>query len=121
MIATIQSDPVMQEVNWIAPDTPQVMISFGRTVLPESPIFRRSLSITKATLAIYPVSSRIDEEEKQMESRLSTSYNVNDIAKGFVMQMYAKKINDIKKIRTKALFRKNGLIKRTIEKKKVST
>ena len=44
---------------------------------------------------------RIDEEEKQMESRLSTSYNVNDIAKGFVMQMYAKKINDIKKIRTK--------------------
>lgn len=34
---------------------------------------------------------RIDEEEKQMESRLSTSYNVNDIAKGFVMQMYAKK------------------------------
>ena len=36
---------------------------------------------------------RIDEEEKQMESRLSTSYNVNDIAKGFVMQMYAKKIN----------------------------
>ena len=40
---------------------------------------------------------RIDEEEKQMESKLSTSYNVNDIAKGFVMQMYAKKINDIKK------------------------
>lgn len=34
---------------------------------------------------------RIDEEEKQMESKLSTSYNVNDIAKGFVMQMYAKK------------------------------
>lgn len=47
---------------------------------------------------------RIDEEEKQMESRLSTSYNVNDIAKGFVMQMYAKKINDIKKIRTKPYF-----------------
>lgn len=47
---------------------------------------------------------RIDEEEKQMESRLSTSYNVNDIAKGFVMQMYAKKINDIKKISTKPYF-----------------
>lgn len=63
---------------------------------------------------------RIDEEEKQMESRLSTSYNVNDIAKGFVMQMYAKKINDIKKIRTKPYFARMDY-KENNRKKKVST
>ena len=36
----ICSLPFMQEVNWIAPLTPQVMISFGLTVRPESPIYR---------------------------------------------------------------------------------
>lgn len=47
----------------------------------------------KLTETVY----KINEEEKQMESRLSTSYSVSDIAKAFVMQMYAKKLEDIKK------------------------
>ena len=39
-IATIVSDPLMPATNWIAPETPHVMISFGLTVRPESPICR---------------------------------------------------------------------------------
>ena len=41
MMATIFSLAFMQAVNWIAPDTPQVMISLGRTVRPDRPICRR--------------------------------------------------------------------------------
>ena len=41
-------------------------ISIGTKLLPESPIFRRSLSITKATRAIYPVSSRIDRKKNKV-------------------------------------------------------
>ena len=38
-------------------------ISIGTMLRPESPIFRRGLSITKATLAIYPLSSRSDRKK----------------------------------------------------------
>ena len=38
LIETMWSLPFMQLVNWMAPLTPQVMISFGRTVRPERPI-----------------------------------------------------------------------------------
>ena len=38
----------------------------GTILLPESPIFLKSLSITKATLAIYPLSSRIDKKKNKV-------------------------------------------------------
>jgi hypothetical protein len=41
-------------------------ISIGTKDRPESPIFLRSLSMTKATLAIYPVSSRIDRKKNRV-------------------------------------------------------
>lgn len=50
---------------------------------------------------------KIEEEEKYMENRLSTSnmnYNMEDIAKGLIMQMYVKKLEDIKKTRNKPYF-----------------
>ena len=51
--------------------------------------------------------NKIEEEEKYMENRLSTSnmnYNMENIAKGLIMQMYVKKLEDIKKIKTKPYF-----------------
>ena len=51
--------------------------------------------------------NKIDEEEKYIENRLSTSnmnYNMENIAKGLIMQMYVKKLEDIKKIKTKPYF-----------------
>ena len=41
-------------------------ISIGTKLRPDSPIFRRSLSMTKATLAIYPVSSRMDRKKNKV-------------------------------------------------------
>ena len=41
-------------------------ISIGTILLPERPILRRSLSMTKATLAIYPLSSRIDRKKNSV-------------------------------------------------------
>ncbi|MPM96064.1 hypothetical protein SDC9_143220 [bioreactor metagenome] len=38
-------------------------INSGTILRPERPIFRRSLSMTKATLAIYPVSSKIERKK----------------------------------------------------------
>ena len=40
--------------------------SIGTILLPESPIFLSSLSITKATLAIYPLSSSIDKKKNSV-------------------------------------------------------
>lgn len=40
-------------------------ISMGTILLPERPILRRSLSMTKATLAIYPPSSRMERKKKR--------------------------------------------------------
>ena len=37
--------------------------SKGTKLLPESPIFLKSLSIIKAILAIYPLSSKIDKKK----------------------------------------------------------
>ena len=39
-------------------------LSIGTKLRPESPIFRKSLSITKATLAIYPESSKMERKKK---------------------------------------------------------
>lgn len=50
---------------------------------------------------------KIEEEERYMENRLSTSnmnYSIDNIAKGLVMQMYVKKLEDIEKIKTKPYF-----------------
>ena len=48
----------------ITPGTEQPKpISRGTMLLPESPSFLKGLSITKATLAIYPVSSRSDRKK----------------------------------------------------------
>ena len=41
-------------------------ISIGTILLPDKPIFLRSLSITKATLAIYPVSSSSDRNKNSV-------------------------------------------------------
>ena len=41
-------------------------ISSGTMLRPDNPSLRRGLSITKATLAIYPVSSRIDRKKKSV-------------------------------------------------------
>jgi hypothetical protein len=41
-------------------------ISNGTILLPESPVFLRSLSITKATLAMYPLSSISDRKKKRV-------------------------------------------------------
>ncbi len=41
-------------------------MSIGTKLLPESPILRSSLSITKATLAIYPVSSSMDRKKNKV-------------------------------------------------------
>ena len=41
-------------------------MSMGTKLLPESPIFLRGLSITNATLAIYPVSSKIERKKKRV-------------------------------------------------------
>ena len=38
-------------------------ISIGTKLRPESPILRNSLSITNATLAMYPESSKIDRKK----------------------------------------------------------
>ena len=40
-------------------------INIGTILRPDSPILRRSLSMTKATRAIYPLSSNNGQEEKQ--------------------------------------------------------
>ena len=40
-------------------------INIGTILLPESPIFLRSLSITKAILAIYPLSSKSDKKKNR--------------------------------------------------------
>lgn len=51
--------------------------------------------------------NKIEEEEKYMENRLSTSnmnYSMENIAKGLIMQMYVKKLEDIKKTRNKPYF-----------------
>ena len=48
--------------------------SIGTIDLPESPIFLSALSITKATLAIYPVSSRSDRKKNN-----NTMYGMNEI------------------------------------------
>ena len=51
----------------ITPGTVQPKpISIGTMLLPESPILRRSLSVTKATRAIYPLSSSIDRKKKSV-------------------------------------------------------
>ena len=50
---------------------------------------------------------KIEEEERYMENRLSTSnmnYSIDNMAKGLVMQMYVKKLEDIEKIKTKPYF-----------------
>ena len=39
-------------------------ISIGTKLRPDKPIFRRSLSITNETLAIYPLSSSMDRKKK---------------------------------------------------------
>ena len=41
-------------------------ISSGTMLRPERPIFLRSLSVTKATLAIYPLSSSIERKKNSM-------------------------------------------------------
>ena len=41
-------------------------ISIGTILRPESPIFLNSLSITKATLAMYPLSSRRDRKKNRV-------------------------------------------------------
>ena len=41
-------------------------ISMGTKLLPERPMWRKSLSITKATLAMYPVSSRIARKKNSV-------------------------------------------------------
>ena len=41
-------------------------ISMGTILLPESPILRRSLSMTNATLAIYPLSSRRERKKNRV-------------------------------------------------------
>ena len=51
----------------ITPGTEQPKpIRSGTILLPERPSFLRSLSVTKATLAIYPVSSRSDRKKKSI-------------------------------------------------------
>ena len=37
--------------------------SMGTKLLPESPIFRKGLSMTNATRAMYPVSSKMDKKK----------------------------------------------------------
>ena len=44
-------------------------ISMGTILLPERPIFLSSLSITKATLAIYPLSSSRDRKKNSITMR----------------------------------------------------
>ena len=41
-------------------------ISIGTKLLPDNPIFLNGLSITNATLAIYPVSSSMDKKKKRV-------------------------------------------------------
>ena len=41
-------------------------ISMGTILLPDSPILRNSLSMTKAILAIYPVSSKMDRKKNNV-------------------------------------------------------
>ena len=50
-------------------------MSMGTKLLPDRPIFRKSLSMTKATRAIYPESSRMDRKKNRvttMGKKLST-------------------------------------------------
>ena len=41
-------------------------MSIGTMLRPERPIFRKSLSMTKATRAMYPVSSRMERKKKSV-------------------------------------------------------
>ena len=41
-------------------------ISIGTMLRPESPILRKSLSMKKATRAVYPLSSRIDRKKNNV-------------------------------------------------------
>ena len=51
----------------ITPGTVQPKpISIGTILLPDRPIFLSSLSITKATLAIYPLSSNMDRKKNSV-------------------------------------------------------
>ena len=43
--------------------------SMGTKLLPDRPIFRRSLSIRKAILAMYPESSRMDRKKNSTTTR----------------------------------------------------
>ena len=51
-------------------------MSIGTTLFPERPIRRRSLSITNATRAIYPVSSSMERKKNSttMTGRNSTTF-----------------------------------------------
>lgn len=57
--------------------------SIGTKLLPERPILRRNVSITKAILAIYPVSSNIDKKKNRIRitgrklSTLPTPVNIS--------------------------------------------
>ena len=59
--------------------------SIGTKLLPERPILRRNVSITKAILAIYPVSSNIDKKKNRIRitgrklSTLPTPVNIPSI------------------------------------------
>ena len=41
-------------------------ISIGTKLRPDNPVFRSSLSMTNATRAIYPVSSKIDRKKNNV-------------------------------------------------------
>ena len=60
-MATIFSAPFIPATNWIAPETPQHMMSFGLTVRPESPIWQRAsvhpASTSARVLTNFPSSS----------------------------------------------------------------
>ena len=63
--------------------------SIGTKLLPERPILRRNVSITKAILAIYPVSSNIDKKKNRIRitgrklSTLPTPVNIQSITRLF--------------------------------------
>ena len=62
-------------------------ISIGTMLLPERPILRSSLSIIKATLAMYPLSSMSDRKKKSVTiigrklSTLPTPVNIPSITR----------------------------------------
>ena len=68
--------------------------SIGTKLLPERPILRRNVSITKAILAIYPVSSNIDKKKNRIRitgrklSTLPTPVNIPSITRLFTTGVF---------------------------------